>query len=61
MTEMREINRRRVSAGFALLVFLLPMPLALLTLGRGYSTTARILSIGWLVLAALMAAGYLNR
>jgi len=61
MTEMPEITHRRVGAGFALLIFLLPMPLALLTLGRGYSTTARILSIGWLIVAALLAAGYFNR
>ena len=58
---MPEIDQRRVGVGFALLIFLLPMPLTLLTLRRGYSTTVRVLSLGWLLLAALLAAGYFNR
>lgn len=57
---MAENVKRRVGAGFGFLIFLLPMPLALMTLRTGYSTTVRVLSIGWLVLAALLTAGYFS-
>lgn len=46
---------RRVGFGMGFVMFLLPMPFALLTLRRGYSPWARILTLGWLALAAILA------
>lgn len=45
---------------FGLMIFLIPMPVALLTLQKGYSALARVLALGWLVAAALLTASAID-
>lgn len=52
---MADGEYRQVGFGTGFVMFLLPMPFALLTLRRGYSPWARVLGLGWLALAAILA------
>lgn len=57
---MTDGEYRPVGVGLGLIMFLLPMPFALLTLRRGYSPWARALSLGWLALAAIMTGASIS-
>jgi hypothetical protein len=45
---------RKVGAGFAIGIFLLPILLAWFLLRKGYSNTARLVGFGWLVASFLL-------
>lgn len=53
---MSKASKRPFSFGLGFLIFLLPVPLALLTLGSGRSTRSRVLAFGWLAFLIVGAA-----
>lgn len=57
---MANSEYRQVGFGMGFVMFLLPMPFALLTLRQGYSPWARVLALGWLALAAILAGSFVR-
>jgi hypothetical protein len=55
-----EVSERKLSVANIIFIILFS-PVALITLRKGYSTKARVLSLGWMVLSILGALGNLDQ